>query len=107
MHPIDPAIIAAMMGAQRMTTPNRNSGRRLRGLLSAAGFHIDDIGSEAVIFDADSSAPMYAAQTAAAVAAGIISQDQAEQATAELENGLATGDYLFSVTMYAVLGHLG
>ncbi|QKT09258.1 methyltransferase domain-containing protein [Gordonia sp. X0973] len=106
MHPIDPTIVAAMQSIADDRTPNRESGRRLRGLLSAAGFVIDDIGSEAVIFQPEVSAPMYAAQVQAAVASGVLTQAQAEQATAELEQGLATGDYLFSVTMYAVLGHL-
>ncbi len=105
-HPLDPEVVAALAAAQSARTPNRNSGRRLRGLMTAAGFTIDDIGSGAVIFDVDTSAPMYAAQTAAAVAAGIITEAQAERAAADLERGLATGDYLFSVTMYAVLGHV-
>jgi len=94
------------MGPRAAQAPNRNSGRRLRGLLTGAGFTIDDIGSEAVIFDPAMSAPMYAAQAAAAVASGIITAAQADQAAAEIEHGIATGDYLFSVTMYAVVGHL-
>lgn len=106
MHPVDPEIVAALMGPRAAQAPNRNSGRRLRGLLTGAGFTVDDIGSEAVIFDPAMSAPMYAAQAAAAVAAGIITAAQADQAAAELEHGIATGDYLFSVTMYAVVGHL-
>lgn len=106
MHPIDPEIAAAMSRAQGARTPNLTSGRRLRGLMSAAGFTIDDIGSEAVVFDALASAPMYAAQIDAAVDAGILTRAQADQAAAEMERGIATGDYLFSVTMYAVLGHL-
>ncbi len=106
MHPISPEISGALSAAQAARTPNRRSGRRLRGLMASAGFMIDDIGSEAVIFDALTSAPMYAAQLEAAVDGGIITRAQADQAATEVEHGLATGDYLFCVTMFAVLGHL-
>ena len=106
MHPISPDITQALSAAQAARTPNRASGRRLRGLMAAAGFTIDDIGSEAVIFDALTSAPMYVAQLDAAVEGGIITRAQADQAAAEVEHGLATGDFLFCVTMFAVLGHL-
>ncbi len=106
MHPISPEISGALSAAQATRTPNRTSGRRLRGLMASAGFTIDDIGSEAVIFDALTSAPMYVAQLDAAVEDGIITRAQADQAATEVEHGLATGDYLFCVTMFAVLGHL-
>lgn len=105
-HPADPELLAIVNTAMLSNTPNPASGRRLRGLLVAAGFVIDDMGSEAVIWDPDDARPLYAQLHQGAVEAGLITREQYETLTADLERGFATGDYHLSVTMFAVRAHL-
>ncbi|MBO0856355.1 MAG: methyltransferase domain-containing protein [Nocardia sp.] len=105
MHPGDPEIFEALRALLTTASPNRNSGRRLRGLLTGAGLVVDDLGSEAVVWDPEGVAPMYAAVMARGVAAGAITEQQREQVLAEFDRGVAAGDYHFSVTMFAVLAH--
>ncbi|WP_328411494.1 methyltransferase domain-containing protein [Nocardia sp. NBC_00403] len=104
-HPGDPAVVGAMSETLLANTPNPASGRRLRGLLVAADFEIDDMGSEAVIWDPGSALPLYGEMTARAVAAGAITAEQHDQFRADLDAGIAAGDYHLSVTMFAVLAH--
>ncbi|MEV0295074.1 methyltransferase domain-containing protein [Nocardia sp. NPDC050710] len=105
-HPGEPAIVEALGAAMLANTPNPGSGRRLRGLLAAAGFVIDDQGSEAVIWTPDSARGLFTNMSEQAVAAGVITAAECERFIAELEAGFATGDYHLSVTMFAVLAHL-
>ncbi|MFI9510871.1 methyltransferase domain-containing protein [Nocardia sp. NPDC052566] len=104
-HPGDPEVVRAASEALLTRTVNPTSGRRLRGLLVRAGFAIDDMGSEAVIWDPEAARPLYTEMRRAALEAGVITQEQHDTLTAEMEQGIAEGDYLLSVTMYAVLAH--
>jgi SAM-dependent methyltransferase len=103
-HPGDATILAAIQDRpQSATGPNRNSGRHLRGLLVAAGFGIEDIGSEAVIWDPDAITQMNTMLTGRGVAEGVISEAEADRLRGEVDRGIAAGDYHFSVTMFAVV----
>ncbi|MEU4840912.1 methyltransferase domain-containing protein [Nocardia testacea] len=106
LHPGDPAVVARMTAAMLDTTPNATAGRSLRGLLVAAGFDIDDMGSEAVIWDPVTVRPMFDQLGRRALANGVITQQERDDLTAAIDAGIAIGDYLLSVTMFAVLAHL-
>ncbi len=104
-HPGDPEIIGKLTQRMASSSPNRNSGRQLRGLLAAAGLVIDDTGSEAVIWEPDMVLPMYTMITERGVAEGIITEAQRDALIADIDQGVAAGNYHFSVTMFAVVAH--
>ncbi|WP_063049096.1 methyltransferase domain-containing protein [Nocardia arthritidis] len=106
-HPGDDDVMARLSTSLLATTPNPKSGRSLRGLLTAAGFAIDDIGSEAVIWDPQTIRPLFAQMTERARADGVITEQERDDLAATMEAGIAKGDYHLSVTMFAVLGHRG
>ncbi|MEU2042957.1 methyltransferase domain-containing protein [Nocardia niwae] len=105
-HPGDPEVVARLSKAMLTTTPNPASGRRLRGLLTAAGFAIDDMGSEAVIWNPETARPLFMQMIASAATGGAITEQEGRALLATMEAGIAKGDYHLSVTMFAVLGHL-
>ncbi len=107
VHPGDEDVLARLSEAMLTTTPNPKSGRSLRGLLTAAGFAIDDVGSEAVIWDPETIRPLFAQMTERAHTDGVITDQERRDLAAAMEDGIARGDYHLSVTMFAVLGHLG
>ncbi len=104
-HPGDPEVIAALQQRMEANSPNRNSGRHLRGRLVQAGLLIDDIGSEAVIWELESMLAMWAVASERAVADGMITPAQRDRILADIEHGAETGDHHFSVTMFAVVAH--
>ncbi|MEU6829138.1 methyltransferase domain-containing protein [Nocardia beijingensis] len=104
-HPGDDDVIARLRESMLATTPNPKSGRSLRGLLTAAGFAIDDVGSQAVIWDPETIRPLFAQMTERARAAGAITEQERTDLAAAMEAGIARGDYHLSVTMFAVLAH--
>lgn len=106
LHPGDTAVVDRMTSAMLEATPNARSGRRLRGLLVAAGFDIDDMGSEAVIFDPATARPMFDEVGGSALARSVITEQERDELVATIEAGIEAGDYHLSVTMFAVLGHL-
>lgn len=107
IHPGAPQILDRLTTAMLSETPNPTSGRRLRGLLAAAGFVIDDMGSEAVIWDEPIARVMAAEMGERAVARGVLTEEERAELTADLDAGIASGDFHVSVTMFAVLAHLG
>ncbi|WP_228000841.1 methyltransferase domain-containing protein [Nocardia australiensis] len=104
-HPGDPSVVAAMSASLLVSTPNPRSGRRLRGLLVAANFVIDDMGSEAVIWEPATALPLFGEMSRRAVEAGAITAEQHDRFRADLDAGFAAGDYHLSVTMFAVSAH--
>ncbi len=106
LHPGDPAVVARLTAAMFEATPNARSGRTLRGRLVAAGFEIDDMGSEAVIWDPATARPMFDEVGGAALAREAITAQERDDLVAAIDAGVAVGDYHLSVTMFAVLGHL-
>ncbi|WP_280315261.1 methyltransferase domain-containing protein [Nocardia abscessus] len=105
-HPGDDDVITRLSTSMLATTPNPKSGRSLRGLLTTAGFAIDDIGSEAVIWDPETIRPLFTQMTERARSDGAITEQERHELSAAMEAGIARGDYHLSVTMFAVLGHL-
>ncbi|WP_067547080.1 methyltransferase domain-containing protein [Nocardia crassostreae] len=105
-HPGDPEVVAALDTHASARATNPGSGRLLRGLLVRAGFVIDDLGSQAVIWDPEVILPLQRMFGESAVAAGVITAAQAEQLLVDIESGVRTGDFHMSVTMFAVPGHL-
>ncbi|MGV9823703.1 methyltransferase domain-containing protein [Nocardia xishanensis] len=104
-HPGDPEVVAALGAAMLAETPNPASGRRLRGLLAAGGFAIDDQGSEAVIWDPVTARPLFEQMNEQAVRQGTVTREEYDRLIAELDAGIERGDFHFSVTMFAVLAH--
>lgn len=105
LHPGDRDVVAALSDLMRAGTANPGSGRLLRGLLVNAGFVIDDQASQAVIWDADSTTQLVGQMVAAGRAASVITEQQAADLIATVTDGVVTGDYHLSVTMFAVLAH--
>lgn len=106
-HPGDPATVRAMQDWQLSNSPNPGSGRRLRGLLSAAGFTVDQVISETLLWNPETARPMFEQAGGAAVATGVVTSEQLAQLISDLDAGVADGDYHFSVTMFGVLAHKG
>ncbi|WP_330232228.1 methyltransferase domain-containing protein [Nocardia sp. NBC_00508] len=104
-HPGDPDVLGRLSTVMLAATPNPTSGRRLRGLLTAAGFAIDDMGSEAVIWDPETIRPLFAQMVDGALAEGVITGQERLDLDTAMESGIARGDYHLSVTMFAVLAH--
>ncbi|WP_084497093.1 methyltransferase domain-containing protein [Nocardia amamiensis] len=104
-HPGDPDVLSRLSTAMLAATPNPTSGRRLRGLLTGAGFAIDDMGSEAVIWDPETVRPLFAQMIDGAQAEGTITEQERIDLDTAMEAGIAIGDYHLSVTMFAVLAH--
>ncbi len=105
VHPGDPDVLSRLSTVMLASTPNPTSGRRLRGLLTGAGFAIDDMGSEAVIWDPETIRPLFAQMIDGALAEGVITEQERVDLVAAMESGIARGDYHLSVTMFAVLAH--
>ncbi|WP_081511773.1 methyltransferase domain-containing protein [Nocardia donostiensis] len=106
LHPGDTDVVRRLSDVMLAATPNPASGRRLRGLLAAAGFVIDDMGSEAVIWEPETLRPFFAGMGETARDSGAITQQEHENLVATMDAGIAAGDYHLSVTMFAVLAHL-
>ncbi|WP_051407042.1 methyltransferase domain-containing protein [Nocardia sp. CNY236] len=104
-HPGDPEMTGRMTAAILADVPNPRSGRRLRGLLTSAGFAIDEVKSEAAIWDPETIRPMFAHLTSDALATGAFTEHEMLELVSSMEAGIARGDFHFSVTMFAVLGH--
>jgi ubiquinone/menaquinone biosynthesis C-methylase UbiE len=103
MHPGDLEVVEAMRQMWLKRFPNPFSGRKLAGQLSAAGLRVDDIGSQALIQDPRAIDTMLAAMTATASDQSFITEEQRDQLIGALRAGAASGDFHFSVTMFAVL----
>ncbi|WP_328392116.1 methyltransferase domain-containing protein [Nocardia sp. NBC_00416] len=106
LHPGNPEVVGRMTAAMLAATPNAVSGRLLRGLLVAAGFAIDDIGSEAVIWDPVTVRPMFEQLGKSALSGGVITEQERDELVADIDAGIEIGDYHLAVTMFAALGHL-
>jgi SAM-dependent methyltransferase len=103
MHPGAPEVVEAMRRMWLGRFPNPFSGRKLAGQLTAAGLRVDDIGSQALIQDPRAIDTMLATMTATATDQNFITDAQRDQLIADLRAGAASGDFHFSVTMFAVL----
>ncbi len=100
VHPGDPAVVDALRSYWLGQFANPFSGRRIRGQLAAAGLVFGDAGSQALIQDDTAVGDLLAQLT---TTAGVLTETQLDQLRADLEAGVARGDFHFSVTMFGVL----
>ncbi|UGT65038.1 methyltransferase domain-containing protein [Nocardia asteroides] len=106
LHPGARDITREVIETLLASTTNPLSGRRLPGLLTKAGLHIDDIGSHALVQERAAAAGSLVTKISAmAVARGRITEAQRDELLAELARGAETGDIHLSVTMFAVFAH--
>jgi SAM-dependent methyltransferase len=106
LHPGDPDLMAALASGALTGAANPYSGRRLVGLLSAAGFMIDDRGSESLLQDHTSVAwPLIRMLGDSAVRRGRLTGSQRDAAYAELSQAADRGALHMSVTMFGVVAH--
>jgi ubiquinone/menaquinone biosynthesis C-methylase UbiE len=102
-HPGDPSVVAAVHQFWMTRFANPTSGRRLPGLLTAAGLTIADQGSQALLQPPTALAGLVKMTITEATAANAISASHGDQLLADLQAGAALGDFHFSVTMFGVL----
>lgn len=103
----DPDVVRRLNDASWRRTANPFSGRRLRGQLTRAGLAVDaDIGSSAVILPDEMlvDPALLRINSAAAVAEGAITQDEADRLEHEVVEAAKAGEVFFAVTMFSVIG---
>lgn len=103
----DPDVVRRMNDASWQRTANPFSGRRLRTQLTRAGLVVDaDIGSSAVILPDEMLADpaLLRINSAAAVADGAITQDEADELERQVVEAAKAGEAFFAVTMFSVVG---
>ncbi|MFC7617681.1 hypothetical protein ACFQV2_34040 [Actinokineospora soli] len=94
--------MSAFMSTMLGLSTNPHSGRRLPGLLSAAGLTVTDIGSQALI-QQKVETDLLGLGLAAALAEGTITEAQRDRFLSDLLAAEVSGDFHMSVTMFAVL----
>lgn len=102
IHPGDPEVVAAMTATSLSRSLHPHSGRMLRGWLTHAGLTVEGMSADAVMWEPDGIRAMMPIGAEKAVAQGTITEEQRDRLLADLEAGMAAGDYHFSVTMFAV-----
>ncbi|MEV0909784.1 methyltransferase domain-containing protein [Streptomyces hokutonensis] len=106
LHPGDPEIMAALTSGALTGAANPYAGRRLVGQLSAAGFVVDDRGSQALLQDHRSVVwPLIRMLGESAVRRGALTEAQRDRAYADLNEAAEQGALHMSVTMFAVVAH--
>jgi SAM-dependent methyltransferase len=104
IHPGDLDIVRAVTEAMRGGVTNPFAARRLPGQLVRAGLAVADIGSQAMLQSpAEATGPLVKMLGRMAVDRGVIDADRCEKFLTELAAGAESGDFLMSVTMFAVL----
>jgi SAM-dependent methyltransferase len=106
VHPGDPDVLGAVGAAMRAGFANPLSGRLLPGLLSGAGLAVEDIGSQALVQPPSAATgPLVTRLGALARDRGAITEEQRALFMADLAVGAERGDFVLSVTMFAVVAH--
>ncbi|MGW5658429.1 methyltransferase domain-containing protein [Streptomyces humi] len=106
LHPGEPEVVRALTSAA-LNGANPYSGRRLVGQLSAAGFVVDDRGSQALLQDHRTVAwPLIRMLGEAAVRTGALTAEQRDTLYADLTEAAGRGGLHMSVTMFGVVAHL-
>lgn len=103
VHPGDTRVVREAVDTLISATTNPYAGRRLPGLLTAAGLEVESMGSQALIQNRSVGAGALVSRVAAmAVARRVITEAERDQLLADLAAGAANGDIHLSVTMFAV-----
>ncbi|MFE9452882.1 methyltransferase domain-containing protein [Streptomyces sp. NPDC006739] len=106
LHPCDPEVVRALTAGALAGTANPYSGRRLVGQLCAAGFEVDDRGSQALIQDHRSVAwPLIRMLGESAVRGGLLTEERRDAAYTALAEAAERGALHMSVTMFGVVAH--
>ncbi|HEV7650108.1 MAG TPA: methyltransferase domain-containing protein [Actinophytocola sp.] len=106
VHPGDPDTVGAVGAAMRAGITNPLAGRLLPGQLTAAGLTVDDIGSQALVQSREAATgPLMTMLGRMARDRGAISEARRASFMADVAAGAERGDFLMSVTMFAVAGH--
>ncbi|UXY25788.1 methyltransferase domain-containing protein [Streptomyces sp. HUAS TT20] len=106
LHPGDPEIMRALTSGALTSAANPYSGRRLVGQLAAAGFVVDDRGSQALLQDHRSVAwPLIRMLGKSAVHRGLLTEAQCDTAYAGLAEAAERGALHMSVTMFGAVAH--
>lgn len=103
VHPGNTRVVREVVDTLISATTNPYSGRRLQGLLTAAGLEAESTGSHALVQERSVGAGALVSRVSAmAVARRVITEAEREQLLADLAAGAASGDIHLSVTMFAV-----
>lgn len=102
IHPGDPAVTQAIMDTMLELSTNPFSGRRLPGLLTAAGLSVTDVGSQALV-QPRVETDLLDMALSAALAKGAITEAQRDRFLSDLLAAEVSGDFHMSVTMFAVV----
>jgi SAM-dependent methyltransferase len=106
VHPVAPEIRPALAAVTQATAATPDAGRSLAGWLAAAGLTVDAVGSDVLQHDPRSvSRPIVQGLGAAAVARGLITEEQRDRLYADLTAAAEQGAFHLSVTMFAVVAH--
>ncbi len=106
VHPGDPDVLGAVGDAMRAGITNPLAGRRLPGLASAAGLVVDDIGSQALIQSREAATGSLMTMLGRlARDRGAVTEAQRALFMADVAAGAERGDFMLSVTMFAVVAH--
>ena len=104
MHPGDPDVVGALGSVMREGIVSPLAGRRLPGWLTSAGLVVSDIGSSALVQPPSAATgPLVTMLGRMARDRGAITEAQRVSLMADLAAGAERGDFLMSVTMFAVV----
>lgn len=104
LYPGDRAVIQSLQRFWLERSANPFAGRRLAGLLTAAGLSVVDQASQALIQTFDALRGLFDTMGSRAIAAGVISPAQWAVLLSSFETAAVRGDFHCSVTMFGVLG---
>ncbi|MFD7159432.1 methyltransferase domain-containing protein [Kribbella sp. NPDC059898] len=103
IHPADPDVLRRMLGYFRDQTANPYSGRRLREVLTDAGFEITGETAATWIEPQEGATTGFVGMMhTTAARAGAITEDEAAAFTKTLSDAAERGAFHMSLTMYAV-----
>jgi SAM-dependent methyltransferase len=107
LHPGAPALAQSAIDALCARNTNPRAGRRLAGHLAQAGLTVRDMHARALVIwnPATGGWTLVTHMVTEARDSGLLTADQYTQLMADLTAGAERGDFLLSVTMYAVLAH--
>ncbi|GAA1952277.1 methyltransferase domain-containing protein [Kitasatospora viridis] len=106
LHPVEPAVGAALATVTRATAATPDAGRRLTQWLTGAGLTVDQAGADVLLHDPRAVTwPIVKGLGQAAVARDLITEEQRDRLYADLAAAAEQGAFHLSVTMFAVVAH--
>lgn len=103
--PGDPDLVRRLSDFRDARSPNPHAGRHLPGQFARAGLAVDpDIAATAVVPPIAALMVLMQKTVDEAVAAGVVTQPEADGLLAEVRTAQEAGEAFMAVTMFAVLG---